>query len=260
MIINGGCRRNAQFFAKHLVSAQDNERVTLCEIRKFAAESIADAFREMEAIAMGSQCRNFFYHANLNPESDRPLSAEQWKRAVDLLESNLGLAAHARLVVEHEKKNRVHRHVIWLRIIVSTMRVVSMTDDYEKHQATSRQLEREFGHTIGRSVLGADTDPGSRPARRPKSWESFRGRRSGLDPHLMTQAITSLYRASADASGFLSKLAEYEYRLTRGDRADFCVIDSAGHVHSLARRLQGVPAAELRAFMQPLSSALQNQS
>jgi hypothetical protein len=37
--------------------------------------------------------------------------------------------------------------------------------------------------------------------------------------------------------------------LCRGDRRDFCIIDPAGHDHSLARRIEGVKAAELRAFM-----------
>jgi phosphoheptose isomerase len=58
MIINGGSRCNAQFFAKHLTNGEENERVTLCEIRNLAAQTVAEAFREMEAIAMGTRCRN----------------------------------------------------------------------------------------------------------------------------------------------------------------------------------------------------------
>ena len=142
MIINGGSRCDARFFASHLMSGEENEQVTVCEIRNLAASNIAGALHEMEAIALGAQCKNYFYHANINPQSSESLIHDQWRVAIDTLEENLRLKGHARLIVEHHKKGRTHRHVIWLRIVVSTMRVVKMTDDYEKHQATSRQLEQ----------------------------------------------------------------------------------------------------------------------
>lgn len=252
MIINGGSRRNAQFFAKHLANAEENERVTLCEIRNLAAVSIAEAFREMEAIAMGTQCTNYFYHANINPLSKEALTPEQWARAVDLLEENLRLRSHARFIVEHQKKSRVHRHVVWLRIDVSRMRAVEMTDDYEKHQATARRLEQEFGLAQGKSVLGPHKLKGERPARRPKSWETFRGQRSGIDPHLMTKAITSLYRSAKSGAEFAVRLQEYGYRLVKGDRRDFCIVDPACDKHSLARRLKDIPASTLAEFMKDI--------
>jgi phosphoheptose isomerase len=59
MIINGGSRSNAAFFAKHLTNGEQNERVTLCEMRSLAAENVPDAFREMAAIAMGTLCQIF---------------------------------------------------------------------------------------------------------------------------------------------------------------------------------------------------------
>jgi len=254
MIINGGSRCNGPFFSKHLTNGEDNERVTLCEIRNLAALSIADALREMAAIALGTQCKNYFYHANINPLDSEILTQEQWHRAVGLLEENLGLSGHARFIVEHEKKGRIHRHIIWLRIVVHTMRAVKMTDDYEKHQATSRQLEQEFGLERGRSVLGPQKAKGCRPARRPQSWESFRGQKSGIDPHAMTEQLTALYQSSTNAEGFMQVLKEHGYLLTRGDRRNFCIVDKAGHLHSLARRLKGISAAALAEFMTKMHS------
>jgi hypothetical protein len=249
MIINGGSRRNGRFFTKHLTNGEDNERVSLCEIRNLAASSIADAFREMEAIALGTHCKNYFYHANINPLDAEHLTQEQWQLAVALLEENLGLSGNARFIVEHEKKGRVHRHVIWLRIVVHTMRAVKMTDDYEKHQATSRQLEREFGLRPGRSVLGSGKVKGHRPVRRPQPWESFRGQKSGIDPHAVKAQLTALYMASSNAEDFGRAVKEHGYLLVRGDRRDLCLVDTAGHVHSLARRLDGVTADTLAQFM-----------
>lgn len=249
MIINGGSRCNARFFAKHLTNGDQNERVTLCEIRNLAAPSVAGAFQEMEAIALGTQCKNYFYHANINPLDSEHLNPEQWNRAVDLLEASLGLAHHARFIVEHAKKGRVHRHVIWLRIDVRTMRAVKMTDDYEKHQATSRQLEREFDLQRGRSVLGPRKVKNGRPARRPEAWESFRGQQSGIDPNVMRTHVTAAYQSSATAEDFARALKKHGYQLVNGDRRNFCIVDPAGHKHSLARRLNAVPADVLAEFM-----------
>jgi hypothetical protein len=139
--------------------------------------------------------------------------------------------------------------VVWLRIDVSRMRAVEMTDDYERHQATARELEEEFGLAHGKSVLGQGKMKGDRPARRPRSWETFRGHVSGIDPQRMTEQITSLYLSCNDASEFVSRLKEHNYRLVRGDRTGFCFVDAAGHVHSLARRLRGISATALGEFL-----------
>jgi hypothetical protein len=101
MIINGGSRSNAAFFAKHLTNGEHNERVTLCEMRGLAAITVPDALREMEAVAMGTLCKNYFYHANINPRGEEELTPEQWQLAADTLEQRLGFERNARFVVEH---------------------------------------------------------------------------------------------------------------------------------------------------------------
>jgi hypothetical protein len=249
MIINGGARRNSAFFAKHLTNGENNERVTVCGFRNLAAQTVADAFREMESVALGTLCRNYFYHANLNPREDEELTQEQWLEAVNTLEEHLGLPGHARFVVEHRKQGRTHRHVIWSRINVASMTAVAMTNDFETHQTVARELEQRFSLARGRSVLGPTRTPGPRPSRRPATWESFRGQKSGIDPWAMKQAITELYRASKTGDEFALRLSEHRYTLLKGDRCDFVVRDSAGHLHSLSRRIDGVTATELRAFM-----------
>jgi hypothetical protein len=69
----------------------------------------------------------------------------------------------------------------------------------------------------------------------------------------MKQAITKLYRASKSGAEFVALLAEQGYKLIRGDRADFCIMDAAGHLHSLARRIDGITAATLRVFMKDVA-------
>lgn len=246
MIINGGSRCNWRFFAKHLMKGEENERVEISEIRGLAGETVLDALREMDALASGTRCKNFFYHANLNPRADEHLTAEQWEKAVDTLESNLGLDGHSRFIVEHQKEGRSHRHVIWSRIDTDSMTAASDSKNYEAHERTARALEEAFGLS---TVQGAHVRSGRRPKRRPKAWETFRGHESGVDPQAVGREITELWHQADSGKAFAASLAAHGYRLCKGDRRDFCVIDQVGHVHSLARRIDGAKAADIRARM-----------
>jgi hypothetical protein len=245
MIINGGPRRNWRFFAKHLVRTDENERVTVAEIRGLAGDTPLEALREMDALASGTRCKDFFYHANLNPRDDERLTPQQWELAVDRLEANLGLEGQSRLVVEHEKEGRVHRHVIWSRIDPDSLTAISDSHNFAKHAATSRELEKEFDLQPVRPVLVEPEGP--RPERRPKNWETFRGHKSGIDPHDVKAEVTALWQEADSGRAFRTALAERGYVLAQGDRRDFCLIDPAGQEHSLARRIDGAKAAEIRA-------------
>lgn len=244
MIINGGSRCASGFFAWHLDNAEKNERVCLTEIRGLAAEDIGGCFKEMQAVAEGTRCKNWFYHLNINPCAHEHLTAEQWERAVGMIGREMGLEDQAYFVVEHEKKGRIHRHVVWSRIDVERMRAIRMDYDYEKHQRVARMLEREFGLEIGKSVLGPERE-GERPERRPKSWETFRGQEKGMSVEEMKREVTELWRSFDDPQTFVSALENRGYILAKGDRRDFCLVDRYGHSHSLARRIEGVRTKEI---------------
>jgi hypothetical protein len=246
MIINGGSRCNWRFFAKHLMKGEENERVEITEIRGLAGDTVLEALREMDALASGTRCKNFFYHANLNPRADEHLTPEQWERAIDTLESNLGLDGHSRFIVEHQKEGRSHRHVIWSRIDTDSMTAASDSNNYEAHERTARELEQAFGLS---TVQGAHVRSGRRPKRRPKAWETFRGHQSGVDPNIVSRELTELWRQADSGKAFAASLAANGYRLCKGDRRDFCVLDAAGDAHSLARRIDGAKAATIRARM-----------
>ena len=248
MIINGGSRSNGGFFARHLMRADHNERVEVVEIRGLGAENIRDAFREMKAIASGTRCTNYFYHANINTREDELLTPEQWTLAADTLERELGLTGQARFVVAHDKDGRSHRHVVWSRIDADSMTAISDSLTYPKHESAARELEQAFGHEAVPSVLVKDRET-KRPERNPQDWESLRAADSKLDPKAIKTELTGLWLASDSGAAFAAALHEHGYILTRGDRRDFCIIDQHGDDHSLARRLSGVKAAELRERM-----------
>jgi hypothetical protein len=246
MIISGGSRANWRYFARHLTNAKDNDRVEVIELRGLAADSVFEAFREMDEIARWTRCGNFFYHGDINPREGDSMTREQAVIAADRLQKNLGLEGQPRIMVEHVKEGRQHWHIAVLRIDMDTLTAISDSHNYKIHAQTSRELEREFGHAPVRDILiGED----QRPERRPKNWEKLRGGKSGLDPENIKAEVTELWHEADSGKAFAAALADAGYVLCRGDKRDFCVIDPAGHEHSLARRIEGMKAAELRAFM-----------
>lgn len=243
MIIKGGAGGNAKWWGDHLTNDQKNTRVEIKEMRGVLSQDLHKALYEMRGVAEGSRCGpNFLYQANINPEHDEHLTEDQWREAFDTLEKNLGLEGHSRVIVEHEKNGRVHRHCIWNRVDAETMQATNMWGNYKVHVATARELESRF-----------DLSPTPNPARErepaPELWEHRAAERSGIDRAAVTEEITAAWRRADNGHAFKAAIEERGYILAKGDRRDFCIIDHAGDVHSLAKRLDGVRVAEVRAFM-----------
>ncbi|MFC7694106.1 relaxase/mobilization nuclease domain-containing protein [Paeniroseomonas aquatica] len=250
MIINGSSRSNGAFFSRHLMRADQNERVAVVDMRGLAyADDVPTAFREMKELAAGTQCKNYFYHANLNTRADEQLTPEQWAQAVDALEGALQLEGQPRFIVEHEKEGRTHRHVIWGRIDSDTNTAISDSHNYRTHEEVAASLEEAFGHEATVRALTRDKDTTPRPEPNMQDWESFRAAESKIDPKAMKAELTELWQHSDSGPAFAAALEERGYILARGDRRDFVVVDAAGDEHSLGRRLSGIKAAEVRARM-----------
>lgn len=248
VVINGASRRDVGFWVKHLENDEKNDRAELREVRGLAADNLADALREMQDDARDTRCKNFMYQANFNPCAHERLTEEQWERAFEIFEQHRGIpAGQPRVVYEHEKEGRTHRHVIWSRIILEDQRAWPDALDAKICHAAAREIERELG--LERTVSPLDKDrEGPRPPRAPKSYEMFRGLRSEIDPREVAAEITAIFRESTNAADFVNGLRLHGYELVQGDRA-FCILDRAGNVHSLARRIEGINTKDLRAFM-----------
>lgn len=223
------------------MNAEENERVEVKEIRGVYADDVKEAFREMRLVAAGTGCQNYFYHASISPREDEHLTPEQWDYAIDRLEQNLGLDGHARFQVEHEKKGRTHRHIVWSRIDPDTMTATSDSFNYLVHNTTREELEQVFDH-----------EPTPLPQERGtriRDWEHFRAQESGIDPKAVKAEVTALWQASDSGAAFQAALDNAGYVLCEGDRRDFVIVDHAGDVHSLARRIDGVKVTEIRQRM-----------
>ncbi|MGI9505989.1 MAG: relaxase/mobilization nuclease domain-containing protein, partial [Geminicoccaceae bacterium] len=116
MILKGNRRGGGMQMALHLLNAQDNEHVTIHEMRGFISDSLTEALTEAYAISRGTRCRKFLYSLSLNPPETEIVPVEVFETAINDIEKQLGFAGQPRAIVFHEKEGRRHAHCVWSRI------------------------------------------------------------------------------------------------------------------------------------------------
>ena len=248
MVIKGSSASGAARLAVHLQRTDTNEiRNDVIEMRDVAATDLRGALCEMAALAAACpNCKKPLYQASINTQAHERMTDEQRMQAVDRLEKELGLTGQPRVVVVHEKNDgREHCHVVWSRIDLDKMRVISDSHNYRKHELVARELEREFGHE---RVQGAHIERNGqpRPPRTPSHKEIQQGARTGVSPKQAREHLTALWQRADNGKAFAEGLAQSGWILARGDRRDFVAIDQKGGTHSLSRRIDGATAKMVR--------------
>lgn len=250
MIIKGKSRASAGQAGNYLLDQKQNERVELIEIKGTLSDNVKDAMREWEAIAAGSRAEKPFYHASINPEKGVYLTPEQWEKAVDLLAKNLGLENCARVVVEHDKDGRTHRHILFNRVDPETGKAVRMSHNYRAHELTSLALAKEFGlnRPKGRHVL----EEGEKPADRgPNHDEVKQSAKTGVKLYKWRDEIRDIYtktlEGKPDATGqeIAAALEEKGHMIAKGDKVAFMILDPSGTPHRMAQSL-GLKVKDLK--------------
>lgn len=246
MIIKGGSVAGGARLAVHLNRTDTNERAEVREIRGTAAEDLRGALLEMEAVAAGARTTKPFYHGSINTRENERLTDQQRAYAIDKLEATLGLTGQPRVVVVHEKEGREHCHIVWSRIDLDRMAAISDSHNYRKHEEAARALEKEFGLE---RVQGAhvEREGKDRPGRTPSHREMLQAERTGISAQDAKELMTGIWNTTKNGKEFQAALGEKGWLLARGDRRDFVAIDPTGGVHSIARRVEGAKAADVRA-------------
>jgi len=254
VVIKGRARGGPAALATHLERRDTNERVHVRELEGVTARDVRGALREMDCMGSGAASVRTLYHAAINTAPGERLTDEQKRRAIERLEKELRFEGQPRIVVEHLKKDREHIHVVFLRIDTDRMVAIPDSHNYRKHEIVARDLEREFGH---QHVQGAHIgrDDGQRPHRTPGHDEMQQAERTGMSPQEATQRVTGLWNQADSGKAFAAAIAADGWVLAKGDRRDFVLVDGAGETHSLARRIDGVRAAEIRQRMSDIGAA-----
>ncbi len=249
MIIKGKSRAGPSQLARHLGRADTNERIEILQLD--SAGTTEQAFRDWQTYTLATKGKLGLYHANIDPDAKYEMSRDQWLRAVEVLEEELGLQGQPRAIVMHEKNGREHIHVVWARTDMDKMMLRSDSMNYQAHERASLRLEQEFGHehVPGKHAKRDREAQPEFPIAEAQHDEWQQGERGGMNHRDRKAQVKGLYEASDTGPAFKAALEDAGYVLARGDRRDFVILDADAKVHSLGRQLPGVSAKDLRAFM-----------
>lgn len=198
MILKGSQRGGGQNLAVHLMRMDDNDHVHVHELRGFAGDDLKGAFKEAEAVSLGTKCQQYLFSLSINPPEDRTISAEEFEATINRAEERLGLTGQPRAIVMHEKNARLHAHCVWSRIDAQTMTARPMSFFKSKLTDLSRDLYLEHGWDMPRGLISPE-------GRNPKNftlagWQQVK--RLGQDPRWMKQVVQSCWSRSDDRKSF----------------------------------------------------------
>ena len=226
MIFYASQRANAAELGKHLLNGDENDHVTVHEVRGFVSETLAGALREAEAMSRGTRCKQFLFSVSLNPPEYADVPIEEFEAAIEEIERRLHLIGQPRIVVFHEKNGRRHCHAVWSRIDTEKLVAVNMAHFKRKLMDLSRGLFLKYGWKM----------PDGMKKGQPRSpWHMTREEhrqavRLAQDP----QAIKAMFRAAWEQSDsketFVRALQERGFLLARGDSRGFVALDVTGGV------------------------------
>tara|TARA_A100001391_G_scaffold153410_2_gene111252 strand:- start:27660 stop:29045 length:1386 start_codon:yes stop_codon:yes gene_type:complete len=241
MILVGNQRGGAKDLALHLLK-EENDHVQVHELRGFASDNLTSALNESYAISRATRCKQFLYSMSLNPPPDHQVSTEAFEAAIDRAEERLGLSGQPRAIVFHEKEGRRHAHCVWSRIKTDEMKAVHMSKDREKLMEVSRDLYREHGWKMPRGMMkSAERDPRNFSL---EEWQQ--AKRAKADPREVKMAIKECWAVSDSRAAFENALQSRGFKLARGDRRGFVVVDMNGEPFAIARWAE-IKTKEVRA-------------
>ncbi len=241
MILKGSQRGGARQLAAHLMK-DENEHVTVIELKGFMADDLGGAFDEAHAVAKGTKCQQFLFSLSLNPPSDRAVGDETFRKAADDIEARLGLEGQPRAIVIHEKEGRRHAHAVWSRIDAETMTARPLPFFKNKLRDLSREIYLEHGWPMPDGLR----DPLLKNPLNFTREEWQQAQRSQRDPREIKQVVQQAWLQADGAKAFGAALREHGLLLARGDRRGHGVVDHNGEFIPLARALS-VKTKEVKA-------------
>ena len=231
MILVGNPRGGARDLAQHL-SKDENDHVTVHELRGFISDDLDGAFQEAYAISRGTKCKQFLFSLSLNPPADANVSTEDFEKAIDRCESELDLNGQPRAIVFHEKEGRRHAHAVWSRIDPETLTARQMSFHKMKPQSVARELYREHGWKMPEGLADrSKSDPRNYTL---AEWQQ--AKRVDKYAGQIKEAFQDAWAISDNRASFEHALKERGYWLARGDRRGFVAIDHKGEVYSIPKQ------------------------
>lgn len=223
MVIRGNTRGNGRQLAEYLVTMDENEGIHILEANgreNASPEYLRQAILSMDAMADLTKAKKGLYHAQINPAIGEDKNMD-WFKAADMLGAELGFEDQRRVIVLHEKKGRIHAHVVWERYDHETGKVKSDSFSRLQQDRARRNMEMEFGH-------------------KPTP------RRNRHRPELKA-SLKQLWDQTGTGAQFIAACKNNNYMIAQGvGRSPFIVVDENGHSFDLVRQLSGVRLNDVR--------------
>ncbi|MDH5641968.1 MAG: hypothetical protein OEY28_11800, partial [Nitrospira sp.] len=247
MVPKASQRANARQLAAHLLNAHDNERVEVAHIRGAIARDLPGALDEWHAISKTTRCRKYLYSLSINPDPRQgPLTRSQYRDYIAQVEKKLKLTDQPRAIVFHAKQGREHCHVVWSRIIPSALKAVPISHDRKALQAITRRFAKQHGLTLPENMNPGGSPAASHPPVKVTLHEKHQQERTGASKDERVRTITRLWHETVTGQAFVRGIERAGYRLARGDRIPYAIVDPHGEIHSLPRQIEGVRTKDVR--------------
>jgi len=231
MIFYASQRGRAAELAAHLMNGEQNEHITVHDIRGYVADNIADALREAYAMSRGTRCKQFLFSVSLNPPETADVSVEDFEAAIEMVEKKMHLLNQPRIVVFHEKEGRRHCHAVWSRIDTEKLVAVNLAHFKRKLMEISTQLFLQRGWKLPKGMQKGEKKSPFNLTRQ----EYRQAVRLAEDPKALKAMFRGAWEQSDSKETFARALQESGFLLARGDRRGFVAIDVKGGVYSLTR-------------------------
>lgn len=215
----------------HLMNTQDNDHVSVHQLRGFLGTNLVEAFNEAYALSRGTKCTRYLFSLSLSPPSSASVDVRAFERAIDAIEEKIGLVGQPRAIVFHEKEGRRHAHCVWSRIDVESMTALNLSHYKLKLRDMSRSLYLEHGWKMPRGLANSsERDPLNFTL---TEWQQLK--RMKRDPRLVKAAFQDAWATSDSPAAFAQALAVRGFYLARGDRRSFVAVDLKGDIFAIAR-------------------------
>jgi len=248
MIAKGTQHNNGLRLANYMTHGKPGERAELWQLCGFIAGDIRDAFRDVQIMSEATRAEQPFFHVQVRNPDGEEVSRAQWERIANRIESKLGLTGQPRAIAFHidERTGYEHMHVAWSRIDEENLTAKRMPFYKLRLKEVSRELEIELGLTRVQNEREGPINYA------PTRAEEEQARRMGHGIHEVREIIRDCYDRSDCGRSFEAALTNEGLILARGERRDYVVIDQAGGMHALGKRILDVTAAETRARLSDL--------
>jgi hypothetical protein len=235
MISKGTTHNNGTKLAWYMTTAKDGERVELWQLRGFNADNIKDGFRDVHIMAEATKCEQPFFHVQVRNREGETLTRQQWQVTANRIERMLGLTGQPRAIAFHTYDDgNEHMHVAWSRIDENTLTARPLPFFKERLKKISRELELHFDLTPVRNEREGPIKYA------PTRAEEEQARRLGLGKDEIRNTIRACWDQSDCGRSFEAALAHEGMILTQGDRRGLVVVDHAGGLHALGKRILDV--------------------